>query len=324
MEYRRLGRTGVKVSSLCLGTMQFGWTASESRSLEVVQAAYEAGVNFIDTADIYSRWAEGNPGGVAETILGKWLKRDGVRRETIVLASKVRAEMGSGPNDQGLSRSHILSSVEGSLRRLGTDYLDLYQLHWPDEDTPIEETLRAVDDLVHKGMVRYVGCSNFPAWRLMQALWESDRHHLTRLATLQPHYSLMHRAEYERELESVCSTYGLGVIAYSPLAGGFLTGKYRRGAPPPSPSRGESSQRLQGYMKDERSWELLEALEKISQARGKSMSQIALAWVLNRPSVTAPIIGPRSVEQLTDNLGAVGVQLEAGDLEILDGLSAWS
>ncbi|MEW6567113.1 MAG: aldo/keto reductase [Chloroflexota bacterium] len=323
MEYRRLGSTGLKVSELCLGTMQFGWTADEATSLAVLTSAFEAGINFIDTADIYSRWAQGNPGGVAETIIGKWLKKGVARRDQVVLASKVRGEMGEGPNDKGLSRVHILAAAEASLRRLGTDYIDLYQLHWPDEETPIEETLSALDDLVHKGAVRYIGCSNYPAWRLMQAMWTSDKCGFARFVSVQPHYSLVHRAEFERELEEVCRTYGLGVLPYSPLGGGFLTGKYRRGEPPPSPSRGASSQRIQGYMKDERNWVLLDQLRKVGEAQGKTSSQVALAWLLTRPVVTSPIIGPRSVEQLQDNLGAAGFRLDPSEMEAIEALSAW-
>ncbi len=323
MDYRRLGNTGLKVSELCLGTMQFGWTADEPTSLAVLTAAYEAGINFIDTADIYSRWAEGNPGGVAETIIGKWLKKGIARRDQIVLATKVRGEMGEGPNDKGLSRSHVLAAAEASLRRLGTDYIDLYQLHWPDEETPIEETLSALDDLVHKGAVRYIGCSNFPAWRLMQAMWTSDKFGYAPIVSLQTHYSLVHRAEFERELEEVCRTYGLAVLAYSPLGGGFLTGKYCRDEPPPTPSRGASSRRIQGYMKDPRNWDLLDLLRRVGEAQGKTPSQVALAWLLSRPTVTSPVIGPRTVEQLQDNLGAVGYRLERAEMEAIEAISAW-
>ncbi len=324
MEYRELGGTGVRVSALCLGTMQFGWTADEAASLEVLTAAYEAGVNFIDTADIYSRWAPGNPGGVAETIIGTWLRKGVARRDELVIATKVRGEMGNGPNEQGLSRKHIVASLEGSLRRMGTELVDLYQLHWPDESTPIEETLRALDDLIRRGLVHHVGCSNFPAWRLMQALWASDRLGLESFATIQPHYSLMHRAEFERELQAVCAAYRLGVLPYSPLAGGFLTGKYRRGAPVPSPSRGEGSQRLQGYMQQERSWTLIDELERMAAGHGKTISQTALAWVLSQPTVTSPIVGPRTAEQLRDNLGAIGVKLEEPELQSLNSLTAWT
>ncbi|MBC8507387.1 MAG: aldo/keto reductase, partial [Chloroflexi bacterium] len=178
MEYRNLGKTGLKVSELCLGSMQFGWTADEKLAYEILNAAYAAGINFIDTADIYSRWADGNPGGVAETIIGKWLKKFNVPRDQVIIATKVRGPMGDTPNDEGLSRYHIMRAVEASLRRLNIDYIDLYQTHWYDENTPIEETLRALDDLIDQGKVRYIGASNYPAWRLMQALWASDKHKL--------------------------------------------------------------------------------------------------------------------------------------------------
>jgi aryl-alcohol dehydrogenase-like predicted oxidoreductase len=322
MNYRYLGRTGLKVSELCLGTMQFGWTCDEQTAYQVMTAAWEAGVTFWDTADVYSRWVEGNPGGVAETFIGRWLKQSGAARDQLIIATKVRGTVGPGPNDQGLSRRHILEAVEASLRRLGTDYIDLYQSHFYDEATPIEETLRAFDDLVHQGKVRYVGCSNYPAWRLMQALWASDRQGLARYDCLQPHYSLVNRAEYERELEAVCRTYGLGVIPYSPLGGGFLTGKYRRGEPIPAGTRAAGSARIQGHM-TEKNWNLLDKLAALGQKRGISNSQVALAWLLARPGITSPILGPKSIEQLNDNLGAVGVELAAAEIAEIDEASAW-
>ncbi|NIS82071.1 MAG: aldo/keto reductase [Anaerolineales bacterium] len=321
MEYRNLGCTGLKVSELCLGTMQFGWTADEDTSYEVLTGAFDAGINFIDTADIYSRWVEGNPGGVSETIIGNWLKKSVARREEVVIATKVRGQMGARPNEEGLSRVHIMASIEASLRRLGTDYIDLYQLHWPDEDTPIEETLSTLDDLVRQGKVHYVGCSNFPAWRLVQALWVSDKNNLASFVSLQPHYNLIHRKEFENELEEVCLNYSLGVIPYSPLAGGFLTGKYIRDQAPPDGSRGAGSQRIQEYMAAERSWAVLRRLEKWGRKRGKSASQMALGWLLSRKSITSPIIGPRSMTQLEDNLGAVGLRLEIEEIEALEDAS---
>ncbi|MBI4770725.1 MAG: aldo/keto reductase, partial [Chloroflexi bacterium] len=233
MDYRSLGRTGIQVSELCLGTMQFGWTADEPTSSAVMSVAFEAGINFFDTADIYSNWAPGNPGGVAETYLGNWIRQRGIPRDRLVIATKVRGRMGPGPNDEGLSRRHIMEAAEASLRRLQTDYIDLYQTHWPDESTPIEETLNALTDLVRQGKVRYLGCSNYRAWQLMQALWASDKHNLARYDCLQPHYSLVNRAEYERELEAACRAYGLGVVPYSPLGSRFLTGNYRQGEPIP-------------------------------------------------------------------------------------------
>jgi aryl-alcohol dehydrogenase-like predicted oxidoreductase len=319
MEYRNLGNTGLKVSELCLGTMQFGWTADEATAKVVLSAAFEAGINFIDTADVYSRWVEGNPGGVAETIIGRWMKESQTPRDQVVIATKVRGAMGNGPNDQGLSRAHILSAVENSLRRLDTDYIDLYQTHYFDE-TPIEETLIALDDLVRQGKVRYVGCSNYPAWRLMQALWAADKLGLCGYCSLQPHYNLVHRAEFERELASVCSTYKLGVLPYSPLGGGFLTGKYRR-------EQTAESQRARGASRyfNERNWSLLDKMEIIgNQKSGASISQVALAWLLSDPLITSPIIGPRNQEQLQDNLGAAGLRLTIEEKEQLDQASSWN
>jgi 1-deoxyxylulose-5-phosphate synthase len=314
MEYRNLGRTGLKVSELCMGTMQFGWTVDEAGSYPVLKKAFESGINFFDTADVYSRWAPGNPGGVAETIIGKWLKQNDVPRDQIILATKVRGQMGTGPNDQGLSRKHILDAVEGSLRRLQTDYIDLYQTHFYDE-VPIEETLGTLTDLVHQGKVRYIGCSNYPAWRLMQALWASDAHALARYDSLQPHYSLVHREEFERELADVCRTYGVGVIPYSPLAGGFLTGKYRQGQPDPESAR---AGRAKGYF-SERNFALIEKMDALGKQKGsKSVSQIALAWMLSNPLITSPIIGPRSPEQLEDNLGAAGLRLTQDEINLLN------
>jgi aryl-alcohol dehydrogenase-like predicted oxidoreductase len=319
MEYRNLGRTGLKVSELCMGTMQFGWTADESLSLEILSKSFEAGINFFDTADVYSRWAPGNPGGVAETIIGKWLKANKIPREQVVIATKVRGRMGEGPNDEGLSRGHILNAVDASLRRLGIDYIDLYQTHYVDENTPIDETLSTLDDLVRQGKVRYIGCSNYPAWRLTEALWTSQTRRLARYDSLQPHYSIVHRAEFERELAEVCRAYGIGVIPYSPLAGGFLTGKYRQDQQPDS-ARARGVQR---YF-NEQNWKLLETMESLGKEKGDyTISQIALAWMLSDPLITSPIIGPRSLEQLDDNLGAAGLRLTPEEKSLLDQASNW-
>lgn len=321
MEYRRLGKTGLKVSELCLGSMQFGWTADEANSHQILNQAFEAGINFIDTADIYSSWAKNNPGGVSETIIGRWIKAEAIPRDQVVIATKVRGQMGEGPNDQGLSRAHILNAVEDSLRRLDTDYIDLYQTHWYDETTPIDETLSALDDLVRQGKVRYIGASNYPAWRLMRALWTSDLNGLSRYDSLQPHYSLVHRAEFERELVDVCRTYGLGVVPYSPLAGGFLTGKYRADVPLPDSQRASGTQKR--YF-NERGWAILATVEEIAQRRNNTVSQVALAWQLSTPVITAPIIGPRTLEQLADNLGAAGLRLTEAEMSALNQTSTWS
>lgn len=323
MDYRNLGRTGLKVSELCMGTMQFGWTADEATSFDVLDASWAAGINFYDTADVYTIWIEGNPGGVSEEILGKWMKKAGIRREEIVLATKVRGKMSENPLDQGLSRQHIMKSVDDSLRRMGTDYIDLYQAHSVDPETPIDETLRAFDDLVRMGKVRYIGASNYTTWRMMEALWTSDRDNIARYDSLQPHYNLVNRAEFERELADVCRTYGVGVIPYSPLAGGFLTGKYRKDQEIPENSRGQMSARVKGYMTDA-NWALLDKMEAMGKEKdGASISQLALAWQLSDPVITSPIIGPRNMEQFNDNIRAVSLRLDAEEKAELDEMTDW-
>ncbi len=318
MEYRSLGRTGVQVSELCLGTMQFGWTTDEANAAQVMDAFFDAGGNFIDTADVYSRWAPNNPGGVAEEMIGRWLKSRGNRRH-IVLATKVRGRMWDGPNGEGLSRAHIMLAAEDSLRRLGVDAIDLYQTHAYDAKTPIEETLRAMDDLVHQGKVRYIGCSNYPAWRLCRALWASDVNNLVRYDSLQPHYNLVHRAEFERELKDLCAEQGLGVIPYSPLAGGFLTGKYRRDQPLPDSQRAGGVQR---YLND-KGWAALDAMNTVAEGRGISLIEVALAWQLSQPNITAPIIGANTVGQLKPNLAAAGLRLSDEEMKTLNDATAW-
>lgn len=319
MEYRRLGASGLEVSALALGTMQFGWTAGDEESFAIMDAFVEAGGNLIDTADIYSSWAEGNPGGVSEEIIGRWMKERGTRQE-VVLATKVRGRMWEGPNGAGLSRAHIMRAIEESLRRLQTDHIDLYQTHAYDDDTPIEETMRALDDLIRAGKVRYVGCSNYPAWRLMEALWSSDGAGLVSYISLQPHYNLIHRAEFERELAEVVQAYGIGVIPYSPLAGGFLTGKYRRAQSLPDSVRAE---RVEKRYFSEGNFALLDRMEEIGRAHGQGIPQVALAWLLANPLITAPIIGANTVQQLQASLAAVGLRLDEAELQILDEISDW-
>ena len=319
VKYVNLGRTGIKVSRLCLGTMQFGWTADREASFAVMDAFVEAGGNFLDTADIYSRWVDGNPGGVSETIIGEWLKERGNRRD-IVLATKVRGRMWDGANGEGLSRAHIMTGVEDSLRRLGTDSIDLYQTHWYDEGTPIEETMRALDDLVSSGKVRYIGCSNYPAWRLARALWASDVGGWARYDTMQPHYSLVHRAEYEREVMPLCAEQGVGVIPYSPLQGGFLTGKYRRGAALPDSKRAEGVQKR--YM-TERNLDLIESMDAMASEHDATIAQVALAWLLANPTVHSPIIGANNVAQLQELLPAVSLDLGEEAVKALDEATEW-
>jgi len=317
MEYRPLGRSGLKVAPICLGSMQFGWTADEPTANRVMDAYAAAGGNFIDTADVYSRWVPGNPGGVSEEIIGHWLKQRGNRYE-YVIATKGHGRMWDGPNGEGLSRAHLLKAADDSLRRLGTDYIDIYQTHWPRSDAPQEETMRALDDLVRAGKVRYIGCSNEPAWRLCKSLWISEREHLHRFISLQPPYSLVNRAKFERENEALCLDQGVGVIPYSPLQAGFLTGKYRRDTKPES-VRAEG---LTHYF-TEQNYALIDLLEQIASPRNTTVTQIALAWLLQRPAITAPIVGANSVEQLDDILGALEVRLTPEDVAQIDTASDW-
>jgi aryl-alcohol dehydrogenase-like predicted oxidoreductase len=318
MDYRKLGRTGLKVSEFCLGTMTFEWTSSREDSLAVLDRFWESGGNFIDTADVYSRWAEGNDGGVAETVIGEWMQ--GKPRTQIILATKVRGRMWDGPTGEGLSRHHIMAAVEGSLRRLQTDYIDLYQTHAPDWDTPLDETLRVLDDLVTSGKVRYIGASNHRAWLMMKTLWTSDRLRLARYDCIQPHYHLLNRAEVEPELAAVCVDQGIAMIPYSPLAGGFLTGKYQRGS---SPATGRGAKgaadhdRMKKY-KTDMGWATLDALRDLGKARDKTILQMALGWQLSLPWVTSPIIGANTVTQLDESLGAVGLRLSDDEMSRLD------
>jgi aryl-alcohol dehydrogenase-like predicted oxidoreductase len=299
--------------------MQFGWTCDEEMAQRVMDAYVEEGGIFLDSADVYSKWAPGNPGGVAEEIIGRWMQARG-NRDRLVIATKVRARVGNGPNDEGLSRKHIVAACEASLRRLQTDYIDLYQAHSDDRDTPLEETLAAFDSLVRQGKVRYVGASNYSAWRLARALWESDRGSYARHDSLQPHYSLAHREEYENELEPLCRDQEIGVIPYSPLEGGFLSGKYRRGRPLPDSARAANVQRR--FM-NERGFAILDALDAVAQDLGATVAQIALAWLLARPGVTAPIIGANSPEQLRELLPAVDLRLSPEAVARLDAASDW-
>jgi aryl-alcohol dehydrogenase-like predicted oxidoreductase len=299
--------------------MLFGWTTDRENAFAVLDAYVEAGGNFIDTADIYSRWASGNPGGVAEEILGDWMAERG-NRDQLVIATKVRGRMGEGENAFGLSRRHIREAVLGSLRRLKTDRIDLYQTHWIDKDTPIEETLRALDDLVAAGDVHYLGASNSNAWRLARALWASEVHGLARYESLQPRYNLVHRDELERELIELVADQGLGLLPYAPLAAGFLTGKYRADRPAPDSAR---AARIQETMSSPRHWAVLDAVTEVAAAHDATCAQVALAWLLANPLVTAPIFGANTVAQLDELLPALDLQLGAEERSRLDMASDW-
>jgi aryl-alcohol dehydrogenase-like predicted oxidoreductase len=320
MEYRRLGRTGLKVSTICLGTMQFGWTADEKTSFAIMSRAVELGCNFLDTADVYTRWVKGGEGGASERIIGRWLASGAVPRDQLVLATKVRGRMGPGPNDEGLSRVHIIRAVEQSLARLQTDYIDLYQVHSPDDSTPLDESLEALHTLVASGKVRYIGCSNFPAWLLAKSLWISDLRGLSRFDALQPHYSYVHRAEFERELQPLCLDQGVGVIPYSPLGAGFLTGKYRRGDELPGSAR---AKRVKERYMNERGFAALDKLEEVGALHQASIAQTAIAWVLANPAVSAAIIGANNINQLEETMKGADVRLTGEQKVALDATTAW-
>lgn len=317
VELRPLGSTGLRVSPLCLGTMQFGWTADEETSFAVLDAFIAAGGNFLDSADIYSNWAPKNPGGVSEEIIGRWLRARG-NRDRVVVATKVRGRMWEGPDGEGLSRAHIERAVEESLRRLQIETIDLYQCHWPDGDTPIEETLAVFGELIASGKVRYIGASNYSQSWLGDALAAADGTRLARFVSLQPHYNLVHRSEFEGPLEQLCLDEGLAVIPYSPLASGFLTGKYRRGARPPTSRRADRAKR---YLTDQ-GVHVLEALDTAAEAHGVAPGAVALAWLLARPSMTAPIIGANTPEQLAALLPACDLRLSSAEIAALDQASA--
>jgi aryl-alcohol dehydrogenase-like predicted oxidoreductase len=317
-ETRRLGRTGLKVSSLCLGTMTFGHQCDERTSFAIMDRATEGGLTFLDTADAYPVPPTPETAGRTEQIVGAWLHG---KRDRFVLATKCRLRVGTGPNDEGLSRRHVLQAAEDSLRRLRTDYIDLYQAHSPDPDTPLEETLRAFDDLVRQGKVRYVGCSNYPAWQVALALGISDRLGLARFDCVQPRYNLLYR-DAEAELLPLCRDQGLGVIAYNPLAGGFLTGKYASLEAPPANTR--FSLGKTGELYRERYWHQahLEAVAGLRRHFGeRSLVSVAVAWVLAQPGITAAIIGASRPEQLDATLAGAELKLDAEDRVVCD--QAW-
>ena len=312
MKDRRLGRTGLKVSELCLGTMTFAGQSDEATSRRILDVAADRGVTFLDTADAYPIPPDPETAGRTEEVIGRWLADAPGRRDRLVLATKCRLRVGTGANDQGLSRRHILAACEASLRRLGTEFIDLYQAHMPDPETPIDETLRAFDDLVRAGKVRYVGCSNVPAWQLALALGESTRRDLARYDCVQPRYNLIYR-EIESELLPLCRDQGVGVIVYNPLAGGLLTGKHKSDAPP-QPG-GRFTLGISGELYRERYWhaaqfEAVATLRDYCRGRGLSLATVSVAWVLAQPGITAAIVGASRPEQLADTLAAADLTLD--------------
>lgn len=330
--YVQLGNSGLFVYRVGLGSMQFGWSTDENAAFAVMDAYVAHGGNFIDTADCYSSWAASmggpaNPGGVSEEIIGRWLASRG-QREHIVLATKVRAAMGEQFVDnrstfrqrEGLSRRWIMRSCEDSLRRLQTDHIDLYQTHFIDPLIPIEETLSVFDDLVRQGKVRYVGCSNYSAWRLMQSLWSADVKGTERFVSLQPEYSLIApvRENFEQELAAVCTHYNIGVIPYSPLAGGVLSGKYKRGEALPNSVRAEENQQNRI---SEKNWDIIEALCDIAQQADATPAQVAINWVRAKPFVTAPLLGANTPQQLEDVMSGLDKKLTNEQIARLDEVS---
>lgn len=325
IKHRKLGNSGLEVPPLCLGAMTFGEAdeksfmhnvgCDEATSHAILDRALDAGINFIDTADVYGQ------DGLSERVVGSWFQRS-KKREQVVLATKFRFRMSDGPNGTGASRIRIMRTAEASLKRLGTDRIDLYQIHMQDIETPEDETLRALDDLVHQGKVLYIGASNYAAYRLAESWFTSEKLHLHRFVSLQAQYSLISR-DLEREHVPACRRLGMGILPWSPLGGGFLSGKYRRGAEPPAGARlTEWKQRFSQFDKD-RNWRILDAVSEVAKALDATASQVSLAWLLTRPQVTSVIFGARSVAQLEDNLRGMHLQLAPEQVALLDEASAF-
>jgi len=310
MEYRNLGKSGLRVSAIGLGTNQFGGKVDQQTTADIVHAAVDAGINFIDTADIYQD-------GRSEAYLGKALQG---KRQDVILATKVFFPVSDRPNDRGASRQHILRGVENSLQRLGVETIDLYQIHRWDDKTPIEETLRALDDLIRSGKVRYIGASNFSAWQLTHANALAELQGWSRFVSIQPHYNMLVR-KVEEEMLPACEYFGIGVLPYFPLAGGFLTGKYRAGEPIPEGSRGEQSEYVQDFMTEE-NFQILSALIDFAQSRGHSLTELAHAWLLSRPQVSSVISGATRVDQVLANARSAGWELSPEEADRVDEILA--
>jgi aryl-alcohol dehydrogenase-like predicted oxidoreductase len=313
MEYRSLGRTGVQVTPLCLGCMMFGGRTGQDESIPIIDRAIGEGINFLDTANVYSR-------GRSEEVVGEALKRNG-KRSQIVLATKVHGRMADDdPNAQGNTRRHIIEQCEASLRRLQTDHIDLYQIHRPSSAVPIDETLRALDDLIRAGKVRYIGTSTYAAWQVVESLWVAKDLGLNRFICEQPPYHILDR-RIERELVPAAQTYGIGLIPWSPLAGGFLTGKYHRGEGRAEGSRFSDTNEWTDRHFTDTAFAALDVVEQIAQEKGCSPSQFSLAWAAQQPGITSPIIGPRTMDQLVDNLGALKLEISAADRARIDAVA---
>ncbi len=332
--YVQVGDSGLFVYRVGLGTMQFGWSIEEDASIDVLDAYVEQGGNFIDTADVYSTWSArlggpSNPGGVSEEIIGRWMKSRG-NRDDMIVATKVRGAMGENFSQgrdtihqrEGLSRRWIAKACEDSLRRLDVDHIDLYQTHFVDPLVPIEETLSALTDLVRRGLVRYIGCSNYSAWRLTEALWSADVNHLESFISVQPEYNMLDpvRGNFERELAPMCEHFGIGVLPYSPLGGGLLTGKYRRDEPLPDSVRAEENAERRF---NDTNWAIIEKLVEVADNNGQTPAQVAINWQRAKSFVSAPIIGANSPEQLRDTMAGLDTPLSEDDVAALDQVSDW-
>jgi len=319
MQHTRLGRTGLSVSRLCLGTMTFGLQCDEATSHAILDRAFDAGVTFLDTADVYPVGGDGTPVGRTEEIIGRWLPS---RRDDVIVATKCFGPMSSRPWDWGNSRKHVMDAIDASLHRLGTDYVDLYQLHGPDPNTPIDETLHALDDLVRVGKVRYVGCSNFLAYQIARAIGRSEALDLVRFESVQPRYNLLFR-QIERELLPLCAEERVGVIPYNPIAGGMLTGKHARGEPTEGTrfTLGTASRTYQDRYWHEGMFETVDALRGVARDAGLSLTTLAVAWVLAHPAITSPIIGASRPDQLDDTIAAADVVLDDDVKSRLDELT---
>ncbi|MFL9458359.1 aldo/keto reductase [Tolypothrix bouteillei VB521301_2] len=316
MDKHKLGRSELQVTPVCFGGNVFGWTIDKATSFKILDTFIAAGGNFIDTADVYSRWIEGNKGGESETILGSWMKQRR-NRDKVIIATKVGNDMGD--RGKGLSRAHIMQAIDDSLYRLQTDYIDLYQSHIDDESTPLEETLETYADLIRQGKVRAIGASNYRADRLLKALQISEQNGYPRYESLQPHYNLYERADYEKDLEGLCIEQEIGVISYFSLASGFLSGKYRSEKDLSNSSRG-------GYVKkylNPRGFQILEALDELAKTYNTTPTQISLAWLIQRPSITAPIVSATKLKQLEEIIKAVDLKLDSASIQLLDGASAY-
>lgn len=322
MKIKKLGRTGLKVSEVCLGTMTFGYQCDENISFQILDRAYEGGINFIDTADVYPLPPQLNTVGRTEEIIGNWFKANPGRRHETILATKCNGKMGPGANDQGLSRRHIMDAIDQSLRRLQTDFIDLYQVHFFDSDTPLDETLRALDDLVRTGKVRYIGCSNYQAYQLAKALWVSDKLSISRYDSIQPRYNLLFR-EFENELFPLCQSENVGVIVYNPLAGGFLTGKHRRDKEPEEMGRfklGDSGKLYQARYWQDAQFDQVDSMKEFFKDRNKSLTQVSLAWLLSHSYVTSAIVGASKPQQLDESLPGVDLSLDEEEMTFLNQL----